>query len=88
MEVLVRRSSSKIASVDESGGLSSPSTGSGSGGLGVDGCVGIGCGTRAEPVGNVLSKSGSMIAGADGLPEGIGDGDVVVDDACFARGCA
>ena len=50
--------------------------------------MGIGCGTRAEPVGNVLSKSGSMIAGADGLPEGVGDGDVVVDDARFARGCA
>ena len=88
MEVLVRRSSSEIASVEESGGLSSPSTGSGSGGMEVDGLVGIGCDTRAEPVGNVSLKSGLMIAGADGLPEGVGDGDVVVDDAWFARGCA
>ena len=84
MEVLVRRSSSKIASVDKSGGSFSPSTGSGSGGLGVDGWVEIGCGTTAEPVGYVYSKSGSMIAGADGLSEGLGDGAVVVDDARFA----
>ena len=44
----------------------------------------MGGGPGVEPVGVVSTKSGSMMAGEDGLAEDIGDGDLVVEYVRFA----